>query len=364
MEWKGSCSARGARAAKRTSALQRYAKQLKERGIILAVCSKNDLATAEAVFRRSSGDVLQRSDIAAFVANWNDKAENLKAIAEQLNIGVDSLVFVDDNPAERARVREALPMVAVPELPDGCGPLRALPRRVRDISRRSASRHEDRQRAAQYAANAERAALRGGSQSMDDFLRGLEMSVVFRAHPGCRPVRASHNSSTRPISSIRRRDDTAGGRLELRERAGDSLTLQFRLVDRFGDNGLVSVMILRPDPDERDVLEIDSWVMSCRVFGRQLEVEAMNIAVEAARESRRPHSACRLHPDQEERRDQQSVPRPRILASSTDPATADGATRWSLDIADYVARPTCISSGGTIAMTDQDILDHIHPHPP
>ena len=110
--------------------LQRYAKLLKERGIILAVCSKNDLATAEAAFRDHPEMVLRRSDIAAFVANWNDKAENLRAIAEQLNIGLDSLVFVDDNPAERARVRESLPMVAVPELRRRC-PLCALYRRCR-----------------------------------------------------------------------------------------------------------------------------------------------------------------------------------------------------------------------------------------
>ena len=98
-------------------ALQRYAKQLRDRGVILAVCSKNDPKIAEAMFRDHPEMLLKRTDIAAFVANWDDKALNLQRIAEQLNIGIDSLVFVDDNPTERARIRHALPMVAVPELP-------------------------------------------------------------------------------------------------------------------------------------------------------------------------------------------------------------------------------------------------------
>jgi HAD superfamily phosphatase (TIGR01681 family) len=150
-------------------ALQRYAKQLKERGVILAVCSKNDQAIAETAFCKHPEMHLRRSDVAAFVANWDDKSENLKRIGAQLNVGLDSLVFVDDNPAERARVRQSLPMVSVPELPDdvanyvqclaGAGYFEAV-----------AFTSEDRQRAAQYAANFERQALLGSSQSMDDFL--------------------------------------------------------------------------------------------------------------------------------------------------------------------------------------------------
>ena len=108
----------GSAAGEAHLALQRYAKQLKERGVILAVCSKNDAKIAEAAFRDHPEMVLRRADIAVFQANWDDKAQNLKAIAAKLNIGFDSLVFVDDNPIERARVRQSLPMVAVPEMPD------------------------------------------------------------------------------------------------------------------------------------------------------------------------------------------------------------------------------------------------------
>src|SRR6266446_3326479 len=159
-------------------ALQCYAKQLKARGVILAVCSKNDAGIAEAVFREHPEMVLRRSDIAAFVANWDDKAENLKIIASRLNIGIDSLVFVDDNPVERARIRQSLPMIAVPELPDDAAQY------VRCLAEAGyfeavAFTSEDRHRAEQYAENAEREALLGSAQSMDEFLRGLKMSVVF-----------------------------------------------------------------------------------------------------------------------------------------------------------------------------------------
>src|SRR5271155_4721018 len=153
-------------------------KQRQERGVILAVCSKNNAGTAEAVFHDHPEMLLRRSDIAAFLANWDDKTENLKTIATQLNIGIDSLVFVDDNPVERARIRESLPMVAVPELPEDTA---QYVRCLADAGyfEAVAFTSEDRDRARQYAANAEREALLGSAESMGEFLRGLNMSVVF-----------------------------------------------------------------------------------------------------------------------------------------------------------------------------------------
>ena len=263
-------------------ALQHYARRLKERGIALAVCSKNEMAAAEAAFRDHPEMVLRRADIAAFVVNWNDKAENLRSIAEQLNIGLDALVFVDDNPVERARIRESLPMVAVPELPSDPA---LFVRCLADAGCFEAVSftEDDRLRSTQYANNAEREALRCRSQSMEDFLRGLEMHV---RHGPIHPVdvaRATQliNKTNQFNTTTRRYSED-----ELRQFAASAecLTLQFRLADRFGDNGLVSVMILRPAADKSETLVIESWVMSCRVFGRQLEYEAMNIAVETVRD--------------------------------------------------------------------------------
>ena len=323
--------------------LQRYAKLLKDRGVILAVCSKNDLATAEAAFRDHPEMVLRRSDIAAFVANWNDKVENLRAIAEQLNIGLDSLVFVDDNPAERARVRESLPMVAVPELPaDAAHYVRC----IADAGYFEAVSFtdEDRHRAGQYAANAEREALRDVSQSMDDFLRGLDMSVVFGSIVPVDLARVAQLiNKTNQFNTTTRR--YTAEELSRFAAAPENITFQFRLLDRFGDNGLVSVMILRPVPDEPDVLDIDSWVMSCRVFGRQLEVEAMNIAVEAAQ-----NRGVRAF-----RADYIPTKKNGVISGLYEslgfsrlhqPLTADGVSRWRLNLAEYHTRPTFIIRRG------------------
>lgn len=265
-------------------ALQKYAKQLKERGVILAVCSKNELATAEEAFDRHPEMHLRRTDIAAFAVNWNDKAENLREIARRLNIGLDSLVFVDDNPVERARIRESLPMVAVPDLPDDPAYyVRALARAGYFES--TSLTEEDRQRADQYVANAERDALRETSQTVGEFLRGLRMQVIHGPVTAVDVARATQLiNKTNQFNTTTRR--TTVEELAQSIAAPGNMTLQFRLVDRFGDNGLVSVMLFEKDESREDVLELTSWVMSCRVFGRQLEHEAFNIAVEHARERR------------------------------------------------------------------------------
>jgi FkbH-like protein len=321
-------------------ALQRYAKQLKDRGVILAICSKNDPAIAEAVFHDHPEMLLKRTDFAAFVANWQDKAANLKRIAELLNIGADSLVFVDDNPAERARVRQSLPMVAVPELPgDAAQYVRCLAEAGYFES--AAFTVEDSQRAEQYSANASREALLESSSSMSDFLRGLEMSVIFGPVQPVDLARVAQligkTNQFNPTTRRHSLDDVA--RFVATDRC---LTLQFRLIDRFGDNGLVSAMILRPDPDTPGLLDIDTWVMSCRVFGRQLEHEAMNIAVE---------TACRAGA-RALRADYIPTAKNGVVrelysmlgfAQSEEALPQEGATRWFVQLSDYVPQPTYIA---------------------
>jgi FkbH-like protein len=318
--------------------LQRYAKQLKERGVILAVCSKNDPVIAAKAFADHPEMLLRPGDIAAFVANWNDKAANLRVIAEQLNIGLDSLVFVDDNPAERARVREALPMVAVPELPPDPGQY------VRCVAAGGyfeavSFTAEDAQRAEQYAANAQREALRGQAQSMEDFLRGLQMTVTYG------PVAPVDLARATQLINKTNQFNTTGRRYAAEEvarvaRDPTQIILQFRLADRLGDNGLVSVMILRPDPVDAAAMEIDTWVMSCRVFGRQLEDEAMNIAVEAALGRGARTVRARYLPTE---RNGVIADLYRNLGFDAAPGGADDKTRqWELDLARYAARPTFI----------------------
>jgi FkbH-like protein len=348
----------GSAAGEAHLALQHYAKQLKERGVILAVCSKNDAKIAEAAFRDHPEMVLRREDFAAFQANWDDKAQNLKVIATRLNIGIDSLVFVDDNPIERARIRQSLPMVSVPELPDDAA---HYVRCLADAGyfEAVAFTADDRSRAEQYAANAEREALLGSAESIDDFLRGLDMTAVygpFTAVDHARVVQLINKTNQFNTTTRRYASEEVSQIMD----DPNSLTLQFRLLDRLGDNGLISTMILRPTPAEDDVLEIENWVMSCRVFGRELEFEAMNIAVEAARERGARVLVAEYIPTP--KNDVISKLYPSLGFTEVGrTAPANGATRWRLDLADYVARNTHI-----IGQEQQDDRSRdtrqIHPH--
>jgi len=319
-------------------ALQRYARRLRERGVILAVCSKNDPAIAEAAVRDHPEMLLRPSDFAAFVANWNDKAENLRMIAAKLNIGLDSLVFVDDNPAERARIRESLPMVAVPELPASVAdyvPTLASAGYFEAI----AFTEEDRDRGAQYAANAQRESLLESSQSMDDFLRGLEMAVAYASFRAVDLARVTQLINKTNQFNVTTRRYSSGDVAQFQSGA-DCLTLQFRLVDRFGDNGIVSVMILTPQADSPGVLDIDTWVMSCRVFGRQLEHEAMNIAVEAARARGISAIRARYVPTPKNAVVRDLYPKLGFVQCA---ASESGETHWLLRLEDYVSHRTFIT---------------------
>jgi len=319
--------------------LQRYVKMLKERGIILAVCSKNDLATAQMVFTDHPEILLELSDIAIFVANWNDKVENLRLIARQLNIGLDSLVFIDDNPVERARVRECLSMVAVPELPDDPA---YYARCIANSGYFEACGFtvEDRQRTDQYIANHDRKTLQSISQNMDEFLLGLEMSVVFGFTTSLDLGRVTQLfNKTNQFNTTTRRYTKE----EIKRFSTDPemLVLQFRLEDRFGDNGLVSAIILSGKQSELSILEIENWVMSCRVFGRQLEDEVMNIVTEIAKQRGIHTLHASFVPTKKN-----SVIRElfeKLGFSKVPSQTDDGITRWVINLPDYVNRSTFIT---------------------
>jgi FkbH-like protein len=270
-------------------AFQEYARELSRRGIILAVCSKNDEANAIEPFEKHPDMVLKRGDIASFVANWSNKADNIRAIAQELNIGLDSLVFVDDNPFERELVRQELPMVAVPEVSDDPT---GYPLALADAGyfEGLSVTEEDRERSSQYQGNKARDALRAAVTDLPSYLRGLEMQLVWRRFDkiGLQRIVQLINKSNQFNLTTRRytEEDVIAVMAD-----PDAFGLQLRLLDRFGDNGIIAIIIgrLRAGPClDADVrgkdLYIDIWLMSCRVLGRQVEPTTLNlIAREAAR---------------------------------------------------------------------------------
>jgi FkbH-like protein len=258
-------------------AVQSVALDLRRRGVVLAVCSKNDDATARLPFREHPGMLLKEEHIAVFTANWEDKASNLERIAQRLDIGLDSLVFLDDNPVERAQVREALPQVAVPEL--GADPSTfARTLMLAGYFDSAAFTPEDLARAEQYQGNAHRAELMESSRDLGQFLRSLEMTIQFAPfHAQGRKRIAQLINKTNQFNLTTRRYTEA--QVAAMEASPAHFTLQVGLVDRFGDNGMICAVICQRRADE---WEIDSWLMSCRVLNRKVEESVCNrIAREA-----------------------------------------------------------------------------------
>ena len=252
-------------------AVQRAALDLRRRGVVLAVCSKNDDATARLPFRGHPGMLIKEEDIAVFVANWDDKASNLERIAQRLDIGLDALVLLDDNPAERAQVRASLPQVAVPELgEDPSTFVRTL--MIAGYFESIAFTAEDLARADQYRGNAHRAELLEGSRDLGQFLHSLQMQIRFAPFQaqGRKRITQLINKTNQFNLTTRRYTEAQVADVEV---SATHYTLQINLADRFGDNGMICAIIC-----ERRALEweIDSWLMSCRVLNRKVEEAICN----------------------------------------------------------------------------------------
>jgi FkbH-like protein len=260
-------------------AVQRALLDLTRRGILLAVCSKNNSEDAREVFEHHPQMLLRLDQFAAMRINWSDKASNLRAIAAELNVGIDALAFVDDNPAERDLVRRELPEVHVVELPDDPSAyadcLRSDP-----MFERLRLTAEDAQRVDMYRAERQRRELQEGSGSLETFYRSLDMQAEIEPLSAENVARlAQLTQKTNQFNLTTRRY----GEAELLAVAGSrgNRVLGLRARDRFGDHGLVGVVITRADGDQWD---IDSLLLSCRVIGRTIETALLAyIAEEAAR---------------------------------------------------------------------------------
>ena len=309
------------------TAIQSLARDLRTRGIILAVCSKNEESNALIPFREHDEMVLKEEDVAVFVANWTDKASNLQHIAKVLNIGVDALVFLDDNPAERERVRQELPQVAVPEV--GADPAQyPLILSAAGYFEAVSFGDEDRKRADMYAANAARSSAMQKIGNMDDYLRSLDMVCSLRPFDALGRARTAQlvNKSNQFNLTTRRYTEAE---VEAFEADPAKFTLQVRLEDRFGDNGMISVVIF--DCGEEEWV-CDTWLMSCRVLGRRVEEAVLAVVADAARNAGAQRLVGEWLPTPKNGLVEKHFEK---LGFTFAGDLADGGTRWVLDLANY-----------------------------
>ena len=257
---------------------QQYVKNLRDRGVILAVCSKNEEETAKQPFEKNPDMILKLSDFASFKANWNDKASNIREIAKELNIGIDSLVFVDDNPAERELVKQFLPDVLVVDLPED-------PAEYADALEAAAPfewvelTKEDLNRADSYQADRERAKLSESFVDYGDYLQSLQMEgtadIVGESQTE-RFVQLINKSNQFNLRTKRYTD----AQIEEMQKDGNVRMIYVNLKDRFTNYGIISCIILRKTDDQ---CFIDTWLMSCRVLKRGVEDFAFRKVIEEAR---------------------------------------------------------------------------------
>lgn len=263
------------------SEFQYWIKKLKNRGIIVAICSKNTESVAKEPFEKHPDMILHLEDISVFIANWENKADNIREIQRIINIDFDSMVFLDDNPFERNMVRENIPQICVPELPEDPADYLEYLYSLNLFETISFS-NEDFERTKHYQTEAKRAFIQQKFTNEDDFLISLKMlSKIepFNKFNTPRVAQLSQRSNQFNLRTIRYTDSEI-------EKTGinrKKFTFAFTLEDRFGDHGLICSVILKKETN--DTLFIETWFMSCRVLKRGMENFVLNTLVNFAKEN-------------------------------------------------------------------------------
>jgi FkbH-like protein len=263
----GDTSARG----EAFKAFQTYIRSLKQRGVLLAACSKNDHARAVEPFTKHPEMVLHLDDFVAFKANWEPKSDNLRKMAAELNLGLDSMVFVDDNPAEIEIVRQFAPAITTILLGGDPSEFVGQLQDCRLFEPRSIT-EEDGQRTRQYRAMGETQSLLASAADMGAYLESLSMEAEvgdFSAVDAPRLAQLINRSNQFNLTTRRRTESEVLALIG----CPDTICFSVRLKDRFVDHGLISIVIGRV---EGGAVEIDTWLMSCRVLKRQVEDLALN----------------------------------------------------------------------------------------
>jgi FkbH-like protein len=263
------------------SDLQQWMKELSRRGIAIAVCSKNDEDKAKEPFEKHPDMVLKEEDISVFIANWEDKAANILKIRETLNIGLDAIVFIDDNPFERELVREMLPEVIVPELPKDPALYLAVLQSLNLFETVNISA-EDRERSRLYREEAKREAERATGVSFEEYLESLNMTAEIKPFDAYSIPRVAQLTQRSNQFNLRTKRYTEQDIKRMSDDPEQYLTCSISLKDKFGDYGLVGVVIVKKT--NPDTWFLDTLLMSCRVLKRGVEEFIFNQIAEMAME--------------------------------------------------------------------------------
>jgi FkbH-like protein len=320
-------------------AFQRYCRELTERGVLLAICSKNNPADAREAFEKNPNMLLRLDDFAAFEASWDAKSQALQRIAETLSLGLDSFVFFDDNPAERTQVQMALPSVEVVEVPVDPADFVAVLEDGLYFEAAVVTR-ADRERSEQYRSAAQRRVHQQSSGSLEEYLASLQMVADVRPIDAADLVRVAQLIGKTNQFNLTTRRHTAGDIQRLLAEP-QNVGLSLRLQDRFGDYGLISLVIGVAEPDAvRPTLRIDTWLMSCRAIARGVELLMLDQIVRAARArgyeallgeyiaSAKNQLVAELYPK---------------LGFAPLPASVRGTLRYALELGDYQPQPSAVS---------------------
>jgi FkbH-like protein len=318
--------------------LQLFLRELRRRGVLLAVCSKNEESNAKAPFLEHPDCVLKLSDFASFVANWKDKAHNIRRIQQELNLGFDSLVFIDDNPFERNLVRDTVPDVLVPELPDDPSEYVRFLSELNLFETTSFSA-EDLERSEMYTREAERRQAAAEYASVEEFMRSLEMVLEMARFDDFHLPRVSQlfQRSNQFNLTTRRHSEAACAAMM---RAPELYPIYAKLSDRLGDHGLIGVVVLELTDGE---LAIRDWLMSCRVLARGVEQQMMNQVFLLARKLNASRITGQYIPTAKNGMVRDFFPKFGFRQDAKE-GGEPGTTYWQLDPTQYVEQPTFITA--------------------
>jgi FkbH-like protein len=315
---------------------QMWVKKLKQRGIIICVASKNNEDTAKEPFEKHPDMILKLDDIAVFQANWETKVDNIRTIQSILNIGFDSMVFLDDNPFERNIVRENIPGITVPELPENPEDYLEYLYSLNLFETASYS-NADKDRTKQYQVEAKRVSLSKSFTNEEDFLKSLNMTSTvsgFTKFNTPRVAQLSQRSNQFNLRTIRYTEADISALAE----NPDVIDLSFTLEDKFGENGLIAVVIMKPL--DKETLFVDTWFMSCRVLKRGMENFTLNTMVERAKATGYKYIIGEYLPTQKNK-----MVENHYLSLGFKPVDNCNTVQYKLELKDYIPLPTTIMGG-------------------